>query len=611
MSAPEPTASPSAATTCSRCGVSISGTKLALDPAADALAPDADAVHGRGCVSCGILYCRSCLKQQVAWNVRNGHRESPCPKCGKRFGDGVAIADPAWNGGRKAAATAAPSDASAAPRRNLPRVLFPIGLTLLIPLVAIFAFKPWPWRIFGSSQGELTVESSPAGATVFVNGRLVGATPITISGLSEGAYALRLEREGFSPLIRQVAVGGGDETLREEMVKLPTGGLTVNAEPNGAEVLLNGVVVGNTPLVLTDVPIGDYELVVRKTNFESFTQRVLIKAHEVAEFEGFELRDLILAMLKRQCMAEPQRVAHRMDLGHYLFVNDEQLEAADAYGEALELVATPLEFPEEMPAEERALQQRLRSEDASRLNSELGKKRNWQGKDTTAFRERVDKIQAQLAEKHVESWEWVTLAAKNMTRAGKFGEAEDLFKRHLEAAPNSAHRSEAWLEILQIREKKRDLPGTLECATQIFADPKPNADLLRQAGNALYRARTSFAGEGRVQALDLANKLLRKAMEVQPNGELHALCAYELGNVLYQQREYAEALQLFRRSVQESGVESTREQRQVQEAECLSRLKQFAEARKIYEALIKSSQEAVRRSAEQGLKKLDVYEQKQ
>src|SRR5437867_1541410 len=44
------------------------------------------------------------------------------------------------------------------------------------------------------------ITSEPAGATVFVNGRLAGSTPLIVNGLSLGDYGLRFEKAGFQPL---------------------------------------------------------------------------------------------------------------------------------------------------------------------------------------------------------------------------------------------------------------------------------------------------------------------------------------------------------------------------------------------------------------------------
>jgi hypothetical protein len=60
----------------------------------------------------------------------------------------------------------------------------------------------------GQFVGSLTVESRPTGARIFVDGREVGVTPLTLSNLSAGSHAIRLEHEGYrrwSSSVRVVA----------------------------------------------------------------------------------------------------------------------------------------------------------------------------------------------------------------------------------------------------------------------------------------------------------------------------------------------------------------------------------------------------------------------
>ena len=67
-----------------------------------------------------------------------------------------------------------------------------------------------PPQAAGRSSGSLMVESRPAGARVFVDGRLVGTTPLLLDAVVAGAHAVRLELEGFSPWTATAQVTGGE-----------------------------------------------------------------------------------------------------------------------------------------------------------------------------------------------------------------------------------------------------------------------------------------------------------------------------------------------------------------------------------------------------------------
>ena len=62
----------------------------------------------------------------------------------------------------------------------------------------------------GGSGGAMSVDSHPAGANVYIDGRLVGKTPVSLSRIGAGSHEVRLELEahhGWSSLVRVVPGG--------------------------------------------------------------------------------------------------------------------------------------------------------------------------------------------------------------------------------------------------------------------------------------------------------------------------------------------------------------------------------------------------------------------
>jgi hypothetical protein len=82
------------------------------------------------------------------------------------------------------------------------------ALSLTVPMVKAPAPSA---RTPGNEAAALVVESRPTGATVFVDGRPVGMTPLTLPGLRAGAHAVRIEIEGYRPWSSSVQVVGGEE----------------------------------------------------------------------------------------------------------------------------------------------------------------------------------------------------------------------------------------------------------------------------------------------------------------------------------------------------------------------------------------------------------------
>ena len=76
-----------------------------------------------------------------------------------------------------------------------------------------------------------------------------------------GKYTIDVQKDGCHPQSRQIELKDNDSIKVEfTALKTITGSLRVDYEPTGADVLLNGKKVGVTPLVLKELPVGDYQL---------------------------------------------------------------------------------------------------------------------------------------------------------------------------------------------------------------------------------------------------------------------------------------------------------------------------------------------------------------
>jgi len=74
------------------------------------------------------------------------------------------------------------------------------------------------------------------------------------------------------PLPTQGATGGAEGKDR--------GALALSSSPDGAEVVLNGTVVGETPVVLSNLPPGDGNIVVRRQGYAPWSASIRVVANQ-------------------------------------------------------------------------------------------------------------------------------------------------------------------------------------------------------------------------------------------------------------------------------------------------------------------------------------------
>ncbi len=130
-------------------------------------------------------------------------------------------------------------------------------------LIAVFAmylfYRP----------GRLTLETTPAGAEAFIDGRRVGLTPIDVR-LTRGRHAVRASLAGHRDLTFEVEIGGGRSELRRERLEQRLGRVTLESEPTPAEVRLDGPkrVTLQTPVETLTLPAGKYRMEVFRPQHE-------------------------------------------------------------------------------------------------------------------------------------------------------------------------------------------------------------------------------------------------------------------------------------------------------------------------------------------------------
>ena len=125
---------------------------------------------------------------------------------------------------------------------------------------------------------SITFRSAPEGATVRVDGKGRGATTTTVD-LLEGAHAYELTLRGRKPLRGRVTVVAREEKRLPLMqLALVDGSLHLESTPTGANVTVDGVYQGQTPLDLELSPEEEHAVGVSRAGYESQSRRVRIES---------------------------------------------------------------------------------------------------------------------------------------------------------------------------------------------------------------------------------------------------------------------------------------------------------------------------------------------
>lgn len=128
-----------------------------------------------------------------------------------------------------------------------------------------------------AEKALIFVQSEPAGAEVKNQGVSLGQTPVFISTLATGRpYTFELVRAGYRTVKVAVNPEGRTPLTVSEKLPIDSGVLECISEPAGAEVVVNGVARGVTPVVVENVPKGNASVSFRLKGFRGETRQVVV-----------------------------------------------------------------------------------------------------------------------------------------------------------------------------------------------------------------------------------------------------------------------------------------------------------------------------------------------
>ena len=139
--------------------------------------------------------------------------------------------------------------------------------------------------------GLLKVVSQPViNAEVQVDGSVIGNTPLSSYELEAGSYELSIVAQRYIPNVQTIEIQGmGVRQSVEVTLKPGWGTLQIESEPEGADVWLNGVEAGQTPLK-TEPMGGGYKLELRKDGWQPILDKVKIEPGVLLTMPQFKFR---------------------------------------------------------------------------------------------------------------------------------------------------------------------------------------------------------------------------------------------------------------------------------------------------------------------------------
>lgn len=208
-----------------------------------------------------------------------------------------------------------------------------------------------------AKKGVIHIVSPVDGASVYLDGKLWGTTPLSPLRINARSYRVTVKKLGYLEFEQRLVVKAGLKSTLEAKL-LPVAGVIDVSAGESARVLVDGVDRGETPLRV-ELPVGDHEIVVVAGSRE---ERKVVKAVAgqviaIAAFGGAPDADLDLALtplgeetpVDSDIALVPPNAAPDDGLALELDTPDDglalELPKAQAGDDGLELEALPLDLP--------------------------------------------------------------------------------------------------------------------------------------------------------------------------------------------------------------------------------------------------------------------------
>jgi len=135
--------------------------------------------------------------------------------------------------------------------------------------------------------GAISAQSSPSGATIYVNGVNYGKTPLTVRNLVPATYSVMATLNGYKSSSQLITVGPGqtasyNPVLQSQPGPVTTGAIFAQTEPDGATIYMNGVSYGVSPVTIPNLAPGTYSMKATMNGYSPDTRRITVSSGRTA-----------------------------------------------------------------------------------------------------------------------------------------------------------------------------------------------------------------------------------------------------------------------------------------------------------------------------------------
>lgn len=142
-----------------------------------------------------------------------------------------------------------------------------------------------------NNEGSLEVESTPAGAAVYIDNHFIGQTPLK-KEMEDGAYNVKVVLSGYQTFARRIAIEKKQAAVVRATLSKDYGILHITSSPTNAVIYIDGKRQGQlTPLELK-IAQGKYFVRVEKDAYYFYEEEVIVEQGKTRTVEADLVRQV-------------------------------------------------------------------------------------------------------------------------------------------------------------------------------------------------------------------------------------------------------------------------------------------------------------------------------
>lgn len=135
------------------------------------------------------------------------------------------------------------------------------------------------------TMGGAYITSYPVGAAVKLDGEDAGTTPCLIGKVTVGQHTIKLSLPGYHHLFTNIEIKENELKDFNFRLKPMYGSISINTQPSGADVFLNGKYIGRSPRRIEDLLAVNHWVRINQSGYQKWEKEIQLEADQTTSVE--------------------------------------------------------------------------------------------------------------------------------------------------------------------------------------------------------------------------------------------------------------------------------------------------------------------------------------